>query len=137
MSLEGRTIALVEDDPIMGESLADRLSLEGARVLWWQSCEDAAANLETTMPDLVVCDIRLPDGSGEDVFRAACSVPDAAPFLFVTAYGEIEQAVRLMREGAGDYVTKPFEMASFLGRVKQLLRPARETGAPVLDGSVS
>jgi DNA-binding NtrC family response regulator len=37
-----------------------------------------------------------------------------------------------MREGAGDYVTKPFEMASFLGRVKQLLRPARETGAPVL-----
>ena len=98
MSLEGRTIALVEDDPIMGESLADRLSLEGARVLWWQSCEAAAANLETVMPDLVVCDIRLPDGSGEDVFRAACSVPDAAPFLFVTAFGEIDQAVRLMRE---------------------------------------
>ena len=135
MSLEGRTIALVEDDLIMGESLADRLSLEGARVLWWQSCEAAAANLETTMPDLVVCDIRLPDGSGEDVFRAASSAPHSSPFLFVTAYGEIDQAVRLMRDGAGDYVTKPFDMASFLGRVEQLLRPTVESGAPVLGVS--
>lgn len=135
MLLEGRTIALVEDDPIMGESLADRLSLEGARVLWWQSCEAAASNLETTCPDLVICDIRLPDGSGEDVFRAACSAPRSAPFLFVTAYGEIDQAVRLMRDGAGDYMTKPFEMASFLGRVEQLLRPPLEEGSPVLGVS--
>ena len=132
MSLEGRTIAIVEDDPIMGESLADRLTLEGARVLWWQSCEAATENLENTSPDLVVCDIRLPDGSGEDVFRVACSAPDAAPFLFVTAYGEIDQAVRLMRDGAGDYMTKPFDMTSFLRRVEQLLRPSRENGSPVL-----
>jgi hypothetical protein len=59
MSLEGRTIALVEDDPIMGESLLERLSLEGVRVLWWQSCS------------VVVCDLRLPDGTGEEVFKIA------------------------------------------------------------------
>ena len=129
MSLEGRTIALVEDDPIMGESLVDRLSLEGARVLWWQSCGTAAENLlEPALPDLVVCDIRLPDGTGEDVFRAASAAPDASPFLFVTGYGDIDQAVRLMRNGAGDYMTKPFDMTDFLSRVETA--PARPTPTP-------
>ena len=46
MSLEGRTIAVVEDDPIMGESLVDRLSLEGAKVHWWQTCRAAETGLE-------------------------------------------------------------------------------------------
>src|SRR5688572_1106121 len=104
MSLEGRLVVLVEDDPIMGESLCDRLALEGARVEWWHDCRTAARSLRAVSPDLVVCDMRLPDGSGEDVFRAASSSPDAPPFLFVTGYGDIDQAVRLMRNGAGDYL---------------------------------
>jgi DNA-binding NtrC family response regulator len=135
MSLEGRTIALVEDDPIMGESLLERLSLEGARVLWWQSCSTAFENLPTSSPDLVICDLRLPDGTGEEVFKIASAVPDAAPFLFVTGYGDIGQAVRLMRNGAGDYITKPFEMSEFLSRVRQLLRPVQRSGSTVLGVS--
>jgi DNA-binding NtrC family response regulator len=82
--------------------------------------------------DLVVCDIRLPDGTGEDVFRSASAVPEAPPFLFVTGHGDIDQAVRLMRNGAGDYLTKPFETSRFLGRVAQLLRPIEQGGTPVL-----
>ena len=128
MSLEGRTIALIEDDPIMGESLVERLSLEGAKVVWWQSCGTALENLPACSPDLVVCDLRLPDGTGEDLFRAASAAPDASPFLFVTGYGDIGQAVRLMRNGAGDYMTKPFEMTDFLSRVGQLLRARAVAG---------
>ena len=79
MSLDGRTIAVVEDDPIMGKSLVERLSLEGARVHWWQTRRAAEAGLERTLPDLVVCDIRLPDGTGEDVFRTASSIPIRRP----------------------------------------------------------
>jgi DNA-binding NtrC family response regulator len=135
MSLEGRLIVLVEDDPIMGESLCHRLTLEGARVEWGQNCLAAAQFLEARSPDLVVCDIRLPDGTGEDVFRAASTYPDSPPFLFVTGYGDIDQAVRLMRNGAGDYLTKPFEMGGFLRRVEQLLRPVTEAGDPVLGAS--
>jgi len=131
MSLEGRAITLVEDDPIMGESLVERLTLEGATVRWWTRCAEAVANLDAGA-DLVISDIRLPDGTGEDVFRAASDLPDAPPFLFVTAHGEIDQAVRLMRAGAGDYLTKPFEMPVFLRRVEQLLRPLERPGAPVL-----
>lgn len=124
MSLEGRTIALVEDDPIMGESLVERLTLEGANVTWWPTCKEAQAGLARAAPDLVICDIQLPDGTGEDVLEAASSAKQTPPFLFVTAFGDIDQAVRLMRNGAGDYLTKPFEMAPFLSRARQLLRTA-------------
>ncbi|TGD94563.1 sigma-54-dependent transcriptional regulator [Methylobacterium nonmethylotrophicum] len=122
MSLEGRTIALVEDDPIMGESLVDRLTLEGAAVQWWRTCREAYRGLKATPVDLVVCDMRLPDGTGEDVLKAGGDAAETPPFLFVTAFGDLDQAVRLMRQGAGDYLTKPFEMATFLARARQLLR---------------
>ncbi|KAB0264200.1 sigma-54-dependent transcriptional regulator [Microvirga brassicacearum] len=135
MSLEERTIALIEDDPIMGESLMERLTLEGAKVLWWQDCRTALENLAAFAPDLVVCDIRLPDGTGEDVFKTASATPECPPFLFVTGHGDIDQAVRLMRNGAGDYITKPFETARFLDRVEQLLRPVEQGATPILGVS--
>src|ERR1700710_1119513 len=121
MLLKGRTIALVEDDPIMGESLMDRLTLEGAKVLWWHDCRAAVENLGAFSPDLVICDIRLPDGTGEDVFKTASAAPESPPFLFATAHGDIDQAVRLMRNGAGDYITKPFDTGKFLKRLEDLL----------------
>jgi len=123
MSLRHRRIALVEDDPIMGESLQQRLALEGANVNWWRSGEEAIAGLASLRPDAVICDIRLPDRNGEEVFRLACGNANVPAFLFITAYADIDQAVRLMRYGAGDYLTKPFEMGELLSRLQQLVRP--------------
>lgn len=117
---EQRTIGLVEDDPIMGESLVQRLSLEGAHVAWWRSKEEAIRGLVSFDVDVVICDIRLPDGSGEDVFWEARRSQRNVPFLFMTAYSDIDQAVRLMKGGAGDYVTKPFEMATLLTRLSDI-----------------
>ena len=73
--LNGRRIAVVEDDEIMGASIVQRLELEGAQPTWWRRGADAAAALRTTRTpfDAVVCDIRLPDQDGEAVFRAARS----------------------------------------------------------------
>jgi DNA-binding NtrC family response regulator len=117
---QGRRIGLVEDDPIMGESLAHRLRLEGAWVGWWRSRAEAVKALAGGLPDLVVCDLKLPDGSGEEVFQAARR-SGHVPFLFMTAYADIDQAVRLMKAGAGDYMTKPFEMGHLLQRIRLLL----------------
>ena len=61
--------------------------------------------------------------SGEEVFRAVADRDAAPPFLFITGYGDIDQAVRLMRAGAGDYLTKPFDMPVFLDRLSGLLPP--------------
>ncbi|MBE7197485.1 MAG: sigma-54-dependent Fis family transcriptional regulator [Parafilimonas terrae] len=132
MSLEGRSITLVEDDPIMGESLVERLTLEGAAVRWLRSFKEAIREIGSRPTDLVISDIRLPDGTGEEVFAAASAMADVPSFLFVTAYADIDQAVRLMRAGAGDFLTKPFDMAVFLGRVEQLLRPVERPGKTVL-----
>jgi DNA-binding NtrC family response regulator len=119
MWLERSTIGLIEDDPIMGESLVQRLSLEGAKVIWWRTKEDAIRGLDALAADVVICDIRLPDGSGEDVFNASRH-RSYVPFVFMTAYSDIDQAVRLMKAGAGDYVTKPFEMGTLLSRLSDV-----------------
>ena len=92
MQLEGRTIGLIEDDPIMGESLVQSLTLEGCHVDWWQTGDEAMRGLRATSPDLVVCDIRLPDVRGDQLFRTLASQGSIPPFLFVTAYGDVDQA---------------------------------------------
>lgn len=137
MSLENRSVALIEDDLIMGESLAQRLQLEGARVCWWRTGAEAIAGLSGAAPDAVICDIRLPDRSGEEVFRSIARDRRTPPFLFITGYGEIEQAVKLMREGARDYLTKPFIMTDFLTRLEQILAPAGVEGESALGISAA
>ena len=123
MSLENRNLGLIEDDPIMGESLAERLKLEGAKVRWWKTGAEALRGLSELTADAVICDIRLPDRSGADVFRSIARNRCAPPFLFITGYGDVEQAVGLMREGARDYLTKPFVMSEFLARLEQVMGP--------------
>lgn len=126
--LKGRRIALVEDDEIMGASIEQRLRLEGADVVWLKLMQRAVGALRTPRApiDAVVCDIRLPDGTGEELFATLCRTATPPPFLFITGQGGIEQAVRLLQAGAADYVTKPFEMARFLDRLGHLLRPKGE-----------
>ena len=122
MQLEGHVVAVIEDDPIMGESLVQSLTLEGCSVAWWKTGAEAARGLRARSPDVVICDIRLPDTSGQDLFRSQAAVMSLPPFLFVTAYGDIDQAVALMREGAADYVTKPFDVGDVIGRVRSLIQ---------------
>ncbi|ULB12471.1 ArxR, response regulator (plasmid) [Cereibacter azotoformans] len=123
--LSGRHIALVEDDDIMGASILQRLELEGARVVWFKSFHRALGGLRTPHRpfDAVVCDIRLADGSGEDLFNRLCETGMPPPFLFMTAHGQTDQAVRLLQSGAADYLTKPFEMATFLDRLRHVILP--------------
>jgi two-component system response regulator HydG len=122
MLLEGRVVGLVEDDPVMGESLVQSLSLEGCHVDWWKSGAEALRGLRATSPDLVVCDIKLPDINGDDLFRQLAATSAIPPFLFVTAFGDIDQAVAILRAGGSDYVTKPFDTTGFILRVKSLIQ---------------
>ncbi len=121
--LKGFRIALVEDDEFMGSSLVQRLELEGADVTWLRQVVRAIGALRSPEKpiDAVLCDIRLPDGTGEELFLRLAETSQPPPFLFITGHGEIEQAVRLMRAGAADYITKPFEIGQLLERVQMLL----------------
>ena len=132
MSLSGRVIGLVEDDQIMGESLVQRLALEGVTVKWWQRGRDAVREIPNSRLEAIICDIRLPDLNGENVFREAARSSNVPPFLFITGHGDIDQAVRLMRSGAVDYLTKPFEIDDFLVRIGELMGPREVSGTHVL-----
>lgn len=130
MQPERSAIGLIEDDPVMGGSIAQRLELEGWRVNWWQTGREALAAIPAASStlDLIVCDVRLPDVSGETIFGELAKLPNTPPFFFVTGYGEIDQAVNLMRSGAVDFMTKPFAMEEFLRRIELGRRNvARET----------
>ena len=116
MSPQRARIGLVEDDPIMGESIAHRLDLEGYHVAWWKSGQAALNAMRGEQPDLVVCDIRLPDMNGESLFNKLLPARPGLPILFITGFAQVEQAVRLMRAGAADYVAKPFAMPDFSGQ---------------------
>lgn len=126
--LSGRHLVVIEDDALMGNSLVQRLELEGADVTWVRrEVQGIAAVRSPHRPvDAVICDIRLPDGSGEAIFAAVSRTITPPPFLFITGQGEIDQAVRLLRSGAADYLTKPFEMPDFLKRLGADPAPAHE-----------
>ncbi|MFN3646968.1 MAG: sigma-54-dependent transcriptional regulator [Gemmobacter sp.] len=128
--LEGRLIVLVEDDEIMGASLQQRLTLEGAEVQWHRQLARAVPAIRTPRRtvDAVICDIRLPDGTGEELFHILLRTATPPPFLFVTGQGDVAQAVRLIRSGAADYITKPFEMKGFLEKLALVLRPLDKGG---------
>lgn len=129
------TISVVEDDPIMGESLIQWLSADGYDAHWYRDGTSALAALERIRPDAVICDIRLPDMSGERIHAEVASRQGGVPFLFMTAYGDVPQAVRLMKAGAADYQTKPFDIEQLLTRLRALLAPKADPADAILGRS--
>ncbi|QIM51486.1 sigma-54-dependent transcriptional regulator [Hydrogenophaga crocea] len=122
-------VLLIEDDAVLGGALAQRLRLEGFRVEHAVNAAQALAALRQARPDFVLSDIRLPDGSGEDLYRRALPHLGDTPIVFATAFAEVGQAVRLMRAGADDYLTKPFDVERLVQRIRELVPARREPGA--------
>ena len=114
-------VLLVEDDEIMRLSLEDRLRLEGIPVR--AACDIAGAyrQLEKGDVDLVVTDVRLPDGTGTQLFEETSRRYPGTPVILMTAFGEVSQAVALVKAGAVDYVTKPFNVGAFVSLVRGTL----------------
>jgi DNA-binding NtrC family response regulator len=121
MPHERGLIGVIEDHEIQGGTLTHRLELEGYRALWWRTGQEALAGLDAVLPNLVICDVQLPDMNGEEVFLQALPRLRGKPVLFVTAFGEIDQAVRLTKAGAVDYIAKHYAMSDLLDRIARLL----------------
>lgn len=119
-----RSVVLIEDDEVLGASIAQRLRLEGVGVRWARTLAEGEALLRAgPRPSLVLCDMRLPDGSGEALITRLLPGLGAVPVVAMTAYGGVDQAVRLMRAGADDYLTKPFAIEAVLDKLATLGAP--------------
>ncbi len=114
-------ICLIEDDPIMGESLCDRFELEGFAVDWHHSAEEARPALEQRRYAVAIGDVRLPHMSGTELFRRLrADGVKLPPFVFITGFGAVDQAVEVLKLGADDYVTKPFDLDVLMEKVRLL-----------------
>jgi DNA-binding NtrC family response regulator len=117
-------ILLVEDDPVLGPSLKQRLALEGFSATHATTLAEARAFLGKRAPSFVLSDIRLPDGSGADLQAEIVTQHGSVPTIFMTAYGSLDQAVELVKGGARDYLAKPFDLDELVDRIKELLAPS-------------
>jgi DNA-binding NtrC family response regulator len=118
---KGARLCLVEDDPVMGESLTQRFSLEGITCDWHHDAHSALRAIDVENYAVIISDIRLPDLSGEDLFKTLLERDvTPPPTLFITGYGSIDQAVQMLKLGARDYITKPFDLDQLLEKLRTL-----------------
>ncbi len=125
---QGTRICLIEDDPIMGEALAQRLELEGFDVDWRRNGREGLGVLVDMGADLAVIDVNLPDVSGIALFERLLQARESPPpCLFITGYGTIDDAVQLLKLGAADYLTKPLNPGELIARLRSLAASSRPT----------
>jgi DNA-binding NtrC family response regulator len=119
-----KSLLLIEDDPIMGESLVQRFELEGFEVTWCRRLAEAREALSTDY-GAVISDVRLTDGLATHWFTGLPDAQRALPWFFLTGYGSVNDAVATMRAGAREYLTKPFDIERLVTMVHDASSPPR------------
>ncbi len=103
-------VLVVEDDPEMLALVCEHLESEGYRAAGTDRGAEAIARVRAEEFDVVLTDLRMPDVDGMEVLRAVRETGRDIPVILVTAFGSVETAIRAIRQGAYDYVTKPFPL---------------------------
>jgi two-component system response regulator PilR (NtrC family) len=119
---EKHSILVVDDEESMREFLDIMLSKEGYDVALASSGEDAFSILDQKTFDLVITDIRMKDIDGIDVLKKTKSVNPETMVILISAFATADTAVEAMKEGAYDYVPKPFDLSDFQTLVKNALK---------------
>jgi two-component system response regulator AtoC len=115
-------ILIVDDDDALRESLGLVLAAEGYEVAAAPGAEAALRELETSPPDVVLCDLRMPGMDGMELLPQLVRRLRGAPVILISAYGSSDLAIEAMKRGAYDYLAKPFQPSEVL----LAIRKARE-----------
>src|SRR6266571_3238165 len=113
-------ILVVDDEPKLGKLVAEMLELDGHEVARAGGGRSALVELAARPPDIVITDLRMPEVDGLAVLREARSRPQAPEVIVMTAHGTAESAVEAMKQGASDYLLKPFAVDELRLRVRRL-----------------
>ncbi|MBE0648675.1 MAG: response regulator [Bacteroidales bacterium] len=122
-------ILIIEDDPILLESLAEFLQEEGMEVIEAENGKQGVELASRELPDLILCDIFMPKMNGYETFEKLKSDVNTSliPFIFLTAKAEREDILYGMTLGADDYITKPIDFDELLARITKRMEKTRET----------
>jgi DNA-binding NtrC family response regulator len=140
------TILIVEDDAVFRELLSTILDTAGYTVATACDGGDGLRRIQRERFDLVLCDLKMPVRSGLELFRMTRNEPVAPLFIFITAFGRVDEAVSAIKEGAFDFLSKPLkDPASLLetvgralelvelGRMSVSLQETEQAGLPPED----
>ena len=117
------TILVVEDKESMAEMLKETLDAEGYRVISAREGTEGINHLKEGKIDLVLTDLKVPKKNGIEILKVSREENPLIPVIIMTAFGSVETAVEAMKEGAFDFITKPFDTDHLL----MLIRRALET----------
>lgn len=130
-----KSILIVDDDVHIGDMLEEILKREGYGVMRAYSGTEAQLLLTASTspkPDLILLDLMLPGLSGEDLLPQIRAIPT----IVVSAKTDMENKVKLLLDGAADYVTKPFEIRELLARIAVALRRDQQSSSKLSYGEI-
>ena len=122
-------ILVAEDDASLRDALADTLSFAGFRVTAVANGQAALSALEQESPALLLSDVQMTPVDGHELLRRVRGRWPTLPVVLITAHGTIARAVAAMRDGAVDYLVKPFDADSLVSLVRRAARPVRPVAA--------
>lgn len=127
----GSNVLVVEDDWPIRHLLKVSLSAHDYQVSEAETCKEAMDCLAQQVPDLLLLDLGLPDGSGIDVLRRLRQ-EHTVPVIVLSVQGAEKTKIEALDQGADDYLTKPFSVDELLARVRAALRRSKSLHAPTL-----
>jgi FixJ family two-component response regulator len=120
------TVFIVDDDPDMRESLEYLMGSLAIPTKAYASAGDFLAEFQAWQPGCLVCDVRMPDMSGLDLFEHLAAMGSRLPVILMTAYADVPMAIRALQSGVVEFIEKPFNAHVMLERIQRALAQDRE-----------
>jgi FixJ family two-component response regulator len=121
----GKRIVVVDDDPSVRRGLDRLLTSAGYRVSTYPSVHDMLTGADLDGTACLVLDVRMPGPSGLELQAALAHEGVRVPIVFISGHGDVQMAVRAMKAGAVDFLSKPFDADDLFDAVEQAVRRAR------------
>ncbi|MEI7844932.1 MAG: hybrid sensor histidine kinase/response regulator [Chloroflexota bacterium] len=122
--VNSKTILLIDDEPAFLKSLSAVLRRNGYQIISTNNGKDGLTLIRSEHPDLIISDVMMPQLNGFEVRNLLSQDPEVAtiPFIFLSARADVQDRIHGIRQGADDYITKPFEVEELLARIEAIFR---------------
>jgi DNA-binding NtrC family response regulator len=117
--LQDVKVLVVDDEQVLAWSIEKELSKYGAEIKKAHSAKEAREGFSAFHPDVIVCDLKLPDGNGMDLLKEWKEKAPTLPVILITAHGAVETAISAVRLSAFDYLQKPFNLPDLTSAVRR------------------